>query len=101
MQFVRSDELPRAAPLWATSSTGVENERLPPPVRGRGDGGIYSTVADIQSLWTAFFAGRIEDVSEEADVAAGRPLSRADGCPHALVALPYRPSSLCPPARYL
>jgi hypothetical protein len=29
------------------------------PVRGSGDGGIYSTAADIHSLWTALFAGRI------------------------------------------
>jgi hypothetical protein len=29
------------------------------PVRGSGDGGIYSTVADVSSLWSAFFAGRI------------------------------------------
>ena len=29
------------------------------PVRGSGDGGIYSTAADLRSLWTAFIAGRI------------------------------------------
>ena len=29
------------------------------PVRGSGDGGIYTTAADISSLWSAFFAGRI------------------------------------------
>ena len=29
------------------------------PVRGNGDGGIYTTVADISALWSAFFAGRI------------------------------------------
>src|SRR5439155_24762544 len=29
------------------------------PVRGSGDGGIYSTVADIHSMWDAMFAGRI------------------------------------------
>ena len=28
-------------------------------MRGSGDGGIYTTVADIRSFWTAFFAGRI------------------------------------------
>ncbi len=28
-------------------------------MRGSGDGGIYSTVADFQSFWAAFFAGRI------------------------------------------
>ena len=29
------------------------------PVRGNGDGGIYSTVGDIRTFWTAFFGGRI------------------------------------------
>src|SRR4029450_9251039 len=29
------------------------------PVRGSGDGGIYSTAADMSSFWRAFFAGRI------------------------------------------
>src|SRR5205823_9651760 len=29
------------------------------PVRGSGDGGIYSTAADMSSFWLAFFAGRI------------------------------------------
>jgi hypothetical protein len=29
------------------------------PVLGNGDGGIYSTLADIHALWTALFAGRI------------------------------------------
>jgi CubicO group peptidase (beta-lactamase class C family) len=29
------------------------------PVRGSGDGGMYSTVADVSSFWRALFAGRI------------------------------------------
>ena len=29
------------------------------PVRGSGDGGIYSTVGDVSSFWKAFFSGRI------------------------------------------
>jgi hypothetical protein len=28
-------------------------------VRGSGDGGVYTTVADMRSLWKAFFAGKI------------------------------------------
>lgn len=31
------------------------------PVRGCGDGGMFSTAADIRSLWTAFFSGGIVD----------------------------------------
>jgi CubicO group peptidase (beta-lactamase class C family) len=33
------------------------------PVRGAGDGGAYSTAADMERLWTAMFAGRV--VSKE------------------------------------
>jgi CubicO group peptidase (beta-lactamase class C family) len=29
------------------------------PVRGSGDGGIYSTAADLRAFWSALFAGRI------------------------------------------
>jgi CubicO group peptidase (beta-lactamase class C family) len=29
------------------------------PVRGSGDGGIYSTVADMGAFWRALFAGRL------------------------------------------
>jgi CubicO group peptidase (beta-lactamase class C family) len=58
--FLRSDELPGRTALGYlgkgdTSRTNVFHL----PVRGSGDGGIYSTAADFRSLWTAFFAGRI------------------------------------------
>jgi CubicO group peptidase (beta-lactamase class C family) len=29
------------------------------PVRGSGDGGIYSTAADVSAFWSSLFAGRI------------------------------------------
>ena len=32
-------------------------------MRGSGDGGIYTTVADVSALWSALFKGRV--VSEE------------------------------------
>jgi len=44
-------------------------------VRGSGDGGIYSTAADIGSLWQALFAGRI--VAEEWVAEMVRPRSDA------------------------
>lgn len=57
--FLRSDELPGLA---AFGYLGVDEPRTNVfhlPVRGNGDGGAYTTVADISSLWKAFFAGRI------------------------------------------
>ena len=57
--FLRSDELPGRAALGYLEADGLRTNVLHLPVRGSGDGGIYSTAADISPLWRAFFAGRI------------------------------------------
>jgi CubicO group peptidase (beta-lactamase class C family) len=57
--FLRSDDLPGCAALGYLTVDGSRTNVFHLPVRGNGDGGIYSTVADISSLWSAFFAGRI------------------------------------------
>ena len=57
--FLRSDELPGRAALGYLTIDGPRTNVFHLPVRGSGDGGIYSTAADISSLWSAFFAGRI------------------------------------------
>ncbi len=59
-EFLRSDELPGGValgyvPIEGTWRTNVFHL----PVRGVGDGGIYSKVADLHRLWQAMFAGRI------------------------------------------
>jgi CubicO group peptidase (beta-lactamase class C family) len=58
-EFLRSDELPGTAALGYLSEDRPRTNVLHLPVRGSGDGGIYSTVADIRALWRAFFAERI------------------------------------------
>ena len=57
--FLRSDELPGSAAIGYLEPEGLRTNVFHLPVRGSGDGGIYSTVRDIASLWTAFFEGRI------------------------------------------
>jgi CubicO group peptidase (beta-lactamase class C family) len=57
--FLRSDELPGRTAIGYLELGGARTNVLHLPVRGTGDGGIYTTVADIRSLWTALFAGRI------------------------------------------
>ncbi len=57
--FLRSDDLPGRAAVGYLTSAGAMTNVLHLPVRGSGDGGIYSTAADIRALWSAFFAGRI------------------------------------------
>ena len=58
--FLRSDELPgRAALGYLSPEPCLRTNVLHLPVRGSGDGGIYSTAADLSSFWQALFAGRI------------------------------------------
>jgi CubicO group peptidase (beta-lactamase class C family) len=59
-EFLRSDEPPGSAALGYLAVNGVLRTNVfHLPVRGTGDGGIYTTVADISSFWRALFAGRI------------------------------------------
>ena len=57
--FLRSDELPGDAALGYLTADGLRTNVFHLPVRGNGDGGIYSTAADIRAFWSAFFGGRI------------------------------------------
>jgi CubicO group peptidase (beta-lactamase class C family) len=53
--FLRSDELPGRAAIGYLDDGRTNVFHL--PVRGTGDGGAYTTVADVRSFWRAFFAG--------------------------------------------
>jgi CubicO group peptidase (beta-lactamase class C family) len=66
--FLRSDELPGGAALGYLSADGLRTNVLHLPVRGTGDGGIYSTAADISTLWDAVLAGRIVPAARVADM---------------------------------
>jgi CubicO group peptidase (beta-lactamase class C family) len=57
--FLRSDELPVRAALGYLFADGPRTNVLHLPVRGTGDGGIYTTAADVRAFWTALTAGRI------------------------------------------
>ena len=75
-EFLRSDELPgRAAMGYIEIDGGWRTNVFHLPVRGSGDGGIYSTAGDTSSLWQALFAGRI--VSEDCVAEMVRPRSDA------------------------
>jgi CubicO group peptidase (beta-lactamase class C family) len=71
--FLRSDELPgRTAlgylPIEGTSRTNVFHL----PVVGSGDGGIYSTAADITAFWRSLFTGRIVPAGWVAEMVRSR-----------------------------
>jgi CubicO group peptidase (beta-lactamase class C family) len=57
--FLCSDELPGGTAVGYLEGPGQRTNVFHVPVRGSGDGGIYSTVADVHSLWAAFFDGAI------------------------------------------
>lgn len=57
--FLRSDELPGDAAAGYLTADQPRTNVFHLPVRGSGDGGIYSTAADVHALWSSFLAGRI------------------------------------------
>jgi CubicO group peptidase (beta-lactamase class C family) len=75
--FLRSDELPGRAAIGYLSIDGLRTNVLHLPVRGSGDGGLYSTVADLQAFWEAFVAGRIVSSTWVAEMV--RPRSSGPG----------------------
>ena len=58
-EFLRSDELPGDAALGYLTDDSARTNVFHIPVIGGGDGGIYSTAADLRAFWLALFAGRI------------------------------------------
>jgi len=76
--FLRSDELPGRAAVGYLTVDGRRTNIFHLPVRGSGDGGIYSSAADISSFWRALNAGEIVSPDWVAEVL--RPRSEtADG----------------------
>lgn len=69
--YLRSDDLPGDAALGYLDEEGNRTNVLHLPVRGNGDGGVYSTAADLHAFWRALFDGRI--VSRETVAEMIRP----------------------------
>ncbi len=70
--FLRSDELPGRAAVGYLDDEGLRTNVLHLPVRGNGDGGIYTTAADVHALWGALFAGRIVSPDTVAEMVRSR-----------------------------
>jgi CubicO group peptidase (beta-lactamase class C family) len=71
--FLRSDELPGRAARGYLYREGLRTNVLHLPVRGSGDGGVYTTVRDVHRLWQALLEGQI--LSAEWVTEALRPRS--------------------------
>jgi len=57
--FLRTDEPTTRGAIGYLSADGPRTNVFHLPVRGGGDGGIYSTAADIHAMWASLFAGHI------------------------------------------
>jgi CubicO group peptidase (beta-lactamase class C family) len=71
-EFLRSDELPGRAAIGYLAVDDRRTNVFHLPVRGTGDGGIYSTVADLDRFWKALFAGRIVSKDRVAEMVRPR-----------------------------
>jgi len=70
--YLRSDELPGGVAHGYLESDGLRSNVLHLPVRGNGDGGVYSTVGDLARFWRAFAAGRLVPPSWVAEMTRPR-----------------------------
>ena len=57
--FLRTDEPSGRMALGYLDDNSLRTNVFHLPVRGNGDGGIYTTVDDMRRFWTALFEGRI------------------------------------------
>jgi CubicO group peptidase (beta-lactamase class C family) len=82
--FLRSDELPGDAAIGYIANVGLRTNVFHVPVRGNGDGGIYSTAGDISTLWRALFAGRIVPTAWVEEMVRPRSESPQEGMSYGL-----------------
>ena len=75
--FLRSDELPGDAALGYLFQTGLRSNVFHLPVLGNGDGGIYTTLDDLDAFWSALFGGQIVSAATLAEMI--RPRSEDSG----------------------
>jgi CubicO group peptidase (beta-lactamase class C family) len=57
--FLRMDELPGDVARGYLAATGLRTNVLHLPVRATGDGGVFTTTADLAAFWSALTSGRI------------------------------------------
>ena len=77
--FLRSDQLPgRAAVGYLQVEGEWRTNVFHLPVVGTGDGGIYTTAADVATFWRALFAGAIVREETLAEMLRERSVPRED-----------------------
>jgi CubicO group peptidase (beta-lactamase class C family) len=77
--FLRADELPGRAAIGYLQVEGTWRANVfHLPVVGTGDGGIYTTAADVAAFWRALFAGAIVREETLAEMLRERSAPRPD-----------------------
>jgi CubicO group peptidase (beta-lactamase class C family) len=78
-EFLRADELPGRAAIGYLQVEGEWRTNVfHLPVVGTGDGGIYTTAADVAAFWRALFTGAIVREETLAEMLRERSAARAD-----------------------
>jgi CubicO group peptidase (beta-lactamase class C family) len=70
--FLRSDELPGDAARGYLFEIGLRSNVFHLPVLGSGDGGLYTTLDDVDAFWDALFGGRIVSAETVAEMISPR-----------------------------
>jgi CubicO group peptidase (beta-lactamase class C family) len=78
-EFVRSDDLPTGTALGYLDPDGNRTNVLHLPVRGSGDGGLYTTVDDVDRFWSALLEGRLLSPATVADALTARTDDASNG----------------------
>ena len=78
--FLRSDELPGRVAHGYLDPQGLQTNVLHLPVRGSGDGGVFTTTADLHALWRAIFDGEILSPSTIQAMTTRRSFTSASRC---------------------
>jgi CubicO group peptidase (beta-lactamase class C family) len=82
--YLRSDELPGDAALGYLHEDDLRTNVFHLPVRGAGDGGAYSTIADVATFWGSFFGGRIVPERWVVEMVRPRSVDERDGSRYGL-----------------
>ena len=77
--FLRSDELPQGVATGYLWHLRPRTNVLHLPVLGSGDGGLYSTTADVHRFWRALFTGELVPLELVADAVRARSSTDAGG----------------------
>ena len=83
-EFLRSDDLPSGTALGYIEADGNRTNVLHLPVRGSGDGGLYTTVDDVERFWSALQGGRLLSHTMVADAFTARTDDASNGMANGL-----------------